>query len=95
MAESQGTPIFNKGKTLDKAFNSFMVAFNNDATQENIIKNTGLTSSFIDREVSGCIKKVIDGKILEVLTPIVAVNAAPQLEKYKQLFVADYYKIDA
>jgi cobaltochelatase CobS len=95
IAESEGNKILNEGKTLDKAFDSFMIAFNNDATQANIIKNTGLTTAFIQKEVSGCIKKVIDGKIVQTLTSVVAANASTQLEKYKQLFVADYYQVNA
>jgi hypothetical protein len=95
IAESEGAKILNEGKTLDKAFDSFMIAFNNDATQANIIKNTGLTTAFIQKEVSGCIKKVIDGKIVQTLTSVVSENASTQLEKYKQLFVADYFKVNA
>ena len=36
-----------------------------------------------------------DGKIVQTLTSVVAANASTQLEKYKQLFVADYFKVNA
>jgi hypothetical protein len=89
IAKREGKSVqVNQGKTLVKAFDSFLVAFN-DETKNTIINKTKFTTSYIQSKVDEAIKKIIDGKMIETLNDKVASSVSSLFKKYQDLFVAE------
>ena len=93
LAKSQGTDVGdNKGKTLAMAFRSFLIAFD-DNGKDTIINATKMTPGFIDLKVQEAVKMIISGSqgFTDSLTPLVKQEAAPVVDRYKDLLVADFF----
>jgi hypothetical protein len=95
IAESEGKEVLKRGKTLQLAFDSYMVAFNNEDSRNKILNATKLTPAFIQAQVSSTIKKVLAGDIKETLTPSIQENFSGILKRYQDLFVAETYQLNA
>jgi hypothetical protein len=78
--------IPNVGKTLYKAFESFLVAFNED-TRNSIIKKTGFTKTYIENKVKEAITKIHKGNIVNTLVPTLKGAASDIIKTYDDLFV--------
>lgn len=93
LARRQGNEVgHDKGKTLDIAFNSFLIAFP-DQTKETILNISKFTPDFIKLKVKECIDLIdssSDG-FKDSLTPLVKQEAAPIFDRYKNLLVADFF----
>lgn len=74
------------GKTLYKAFESYLVAFNDD-TKNSIIKKTGFTKTYIENKVKEAITKIYNGNIVETLVPPLKDAASGIIKTYEDLFV--------
>ena len=83
-----GNNVVTNGKTLQKAFESFLYAYNKD-TQENIITNTGLSKEHIKREADKCIDAVLAGNFVSQLTPEIAADAGNLYKFYEDMFVPE------
>jgi hypothetical protein len=94
IGKKQGLTVSEDGKTLVKAFNSFMVAFG-DAAKQTIIKATSFTDKFIQMEVDSVIKKITDTPdgFIQSLTPDLKNTAASVQARYQDLMVAEYVPI--
>jgi len=78
------------GKTLAKAFRSWMVAFQaNQSAYDNIIRKTNLTEARINQLVEQAINQIIDVDFLSSLTPYVRQTAAPYIKAYNDFYVAN------
>lgn len=89
IAKSEGKNVMlDRGKTLQKAFDSFLVAFN-DETKNTIIQKTSFTPTYIETKVKDCIEKVIDNKMIETLNPIVANDVSSLFQRYQDFFVPE------
>lgn len=80
-----------KGKTLLKAFESFMVAFD-DQTRNNIINQSGLTTAYIERQVKDAIDAVVKGEPLKTLTQVARNDSNGYFGEYQSLTVPDVQK---
>lgn len=74
------------GKTLYKAFESYLVAFNQDA-KRTIIRNTGFTQTYVEKKVKSVIDKIANGGISDTLTPALKDNVKGIIQTYDDLFV--------
>jgi cobaltochelatase CobS len=93
LAKMQGTNIGdNKGKTLVMAFNSFLIAFDDNA-KDTILKASKYTNDFIELKVQEVVKQIASGSqgFVDSLTPLVKEKAAPIYDKYKDLEVAGFF----
>jgi cobaltochelatase CobS len=93
LAKSQGIEVGNaQGKTLDIAFKSFLVAFP-DQTKETILNISKFTPEFIKLKVQENINLILSGSqgFTDSLTKLVKEQAAPIYDKYKDMFVADFF----
>ena len=89
IAESEGKDVgINKGKTLQKAFDSFMVAFDK-TTVDIIIAKTKFTPAFIKSKVDEAIKEIISGDMVSTLNDSVANSVSSIFKKYSDFFVAE------
>jgi len=79
------------GKTLYKAFESFLVAFN-DTSKNDVIRVTGFTKTFVDNRVNEAINKIANNKLVETLVDVLKVSASGILKTYDDLFVPDIKK---
>ena len=90
IAKSEGKEVPIIGKTLLKAFKSYMVAFmSNRDTYNNLITKTGYNDAYIENMVSDAIKKITSGKdgFMNSLNDSVRQKANPIFETYKDMFV--------
>lgn len=80
------------GKTLEIAFNSFLIAFTEDG-KNTILTATKFTPAFITMKVQETIKQIMSGSqgFTDSLTPLVREKAAPIFDRYKDLLVADVF----
>jgi hypothetical protein len=76
------------GKTLYKAFESFLVAFN-DTSKNDVIRTTGFTKSFVENRVNEAINKIANNKIVETLVDVLKGSASDILKTYDDLYVPD------
>ena len=93
LARSQGTEVgHERGKTLEIAFNSFLVAFP-DQSKDTIIKASKFTPDFVKMQSKDAIKQILSGEqgFTDSLTELVKKEAAPILGRYKSLLVADFF----
>jgi len=89
IAQSEGKDVgINKGKTLQKAFDSFMVAFDK-TTVDIIITKTKFTPAFIKSKVDEAIKEIISGDMVSTLNNSVAKSVSSIFKKYSDFFVAE------
>lgn len=95
IAQKEGKDVSKEGKTLEMAFNSYMVAFQNEKSATDILKATKITPAFIQTQVASTIKKVLDGKIKDTLTPSLQDNFTGILKRYEDMFVAETYQLNA
>lgn len=90
IAKSEGKEVPIIGKTLLKAFKSYMVAFmSNRDTYNNLITKTGYNDAYIENMVSDAIKNITSGKdgFMNSLNDSVRQKANPIFETYKDMFV--------
>jgi cobaltochelatase CobS len=86
IAKYEGRPTnMREGKTLQKALDSFMVAFS-DSTVETLINKTKFTKSYVKSLVDGCIENIIKGNIQQTLNPSVASATSSIFKKYQDFF---------
>lgn len=90
IAKSEGKDVPIVGKTLLKAFKSYMVAFmSNRDTYNNLIAKTGYNDAYIENMIADAIKKITSGKdgFMNSLNENVRQKASPIFETYKDMFV--------
>lgn len=90
IAKSEGKDVPIIGKTLLKAFKSYMVAFmSNRDTYNNLIAKTGYNDAYIENMVSDAIKKITSGKdgFMNSLNDSVRKKANSVFETYSDMFV--------
>lgn len=83
--------IPNIGKTLYKAFESFLVAFS-DTSKNDVIRTTGFTKSFVENRVNEAVNKIANNKLVETLVDVLKGSASDILKTYDDLFVPDIKK---
>ncbi len=89
IAKSEGKDVGTReGKTLEKAFNSFLIAFQ-DATVDIIINKTRFTPSYIRSKVDEAIKEVIKGNMVQTLNDSVANQVSSIFKRYSDFFVPE------
>jgi len=89
IAKSEGKDVgINKGKTLQKAFDSFLVAFDK-TTVDIIITKSKFTPAFIKSKVDETIKEIINGNMVSTLNDSVANSVSSIFKKYSDFFVAE------
>lgn len=89
IAKSEGKDVgMNRGKTLQKAFDSFMVAFQSD-TVDIIINKTKFTPSYIKSKVDDAIAEIIAGKMRETLNDSVAQMTSTIFKRYEDFFAPE------
>lgn len=89
IAKSEGKDVgINKGKTLQKAFDSFLVAFDK-TTVDIILTKSKFTPAFIKSKVDETIKEIINGNMVSTLNDSVANSVSSIFKKYSDFFVAE------
>jgi hypothetical protein len=89
IAKSEGKDVGTReGKTLQKAFNSFLIAFQ-DATVDIIINKTKFTPTYIKSKVDEAIKEVIKGNMVETLNDSVSKQVSSIFKRYSDFFVPE------
>jgi hypothetical protein len=73
---------------LQKAFDSFMIAFQK-ASVDIIINKTKFTPSFIKSKVDEAIKQIINGNMQETLNESVAKSVSSIFKRYSDFFVPE------
>jgi cobaltochelatase CobS len=92
IAKSNGSNVnIKQGKTLQKAFDSFMVAFQ-DTTVDIIINATQFTPAFIESKVQECIDLVINGDMINTLNDSVAKQTSSIFKTYSDFFVPEKFE---
>jgi hypothetical protein len=74
------------GKTLYKAFESYLVAFNR-ASRGTIVQNTGFTETYVKSRVKDTINKIVQGKLVETLVDDLKQYSSDILGTYEDLLV--------
>jgi cobaltochelatase CobS len=91
LAKKNNTEVGHaNGKTLEIAFNSFLVAFD-ESGKNTILTATKYTPAFIKMKVEETIKKIIDKNLSATLTPLVAKTASDIIGRYENFLVADTF----
>jgi cobaltochelatase CobS len=92
--EASRNPNFNKemitkGKTLLKAYNSYLVAFGQDGARR-IIQASSLTDAFVQNQAQSVIDKIVKAPndFKDLLTPSVKEVAVQFFEQYKDMAIA-------
>jgi cobaltochelatase CobS len=89
IAENEGKNVgVNKGKTLQKAFDSFMVAYDK-STVDIIINKTKFTPAFIKGKVDEAIKEIVNNNMIATLNDSVANSVSSLFKRYSDFFVAE------
>jgi len=89
IAKNEGKNVgVDRGKTLQKAFDSFMVAFQKD-TVDIIINKTKFTPDFIKSKVDECINEIIKGNMRETLNDSVAQMTSSIFKRYDDFFAPE------
>jgi hypothetical protein len=71
---------------LYKAFESFLVAFN-DQSKEAIIRQTGFTKQYVESQVKTATNLIANDKIVDTLVPVLKQSASGIIKKYEDLTV--------
>jgi hypothetical protein len=89
LAKSEGKDVgMRKGKTLQKALDSFMVAFQSD-TVKTIIQKTKFTPAYVESKVNEAIKEILNGNMTETLNDSVAKMANSIFKRYEDFFAPE------
>jgi len=89
IAKNEGKSVsVDRGKTLQKAFDSFLIAFNEESVRT-IIQRSGFTPQFIKSKVDATINEIIKGNMIETLNENVASRVSTIFKKYQDFFVAE------
>ena len=92
IAKNNGTNVnIKQGKTLQKAFDSFMVAFDS-STVDLIIRATQFTPAFIENKVQECIDLIIKGDMINTLNDSVAKQTSSIFKTYSDFFVPEKFE---
>lgn len=92
VAKNNGSNVSPKqGKTLQKAFDSFLVAFDS-TTADLIIRTTQFTPAFIESKVQECIDLIIKGDMILTLNESVAKQTSSIFKKYADFFAPETFE---
>lgn len=93
LAKLSGSSVPTKsGKTLYKAFQSFLVAFSKTSV-DTIISKTGFTEKYFENKVKQCVESISKGQIVKTLVEPLAKNATDIYKRYEDLFAAETIEV--
>lgn len=93
LAKLSGTAVpTQSGKTLYKAFQSFLVAYSKTSV-DTIISKTGFTEKYIENKVKQCVEDISKGQIVKTLVEPLAKKASDIYKRYEDLFAAETIEV--
>jgi hypothetical protein len=93
IARSKGEDVTSEGKTVLKAYESYLVAFP-DASKETLIRDSGYTLEEVNRLAKDTVNAIINGGeqgFMNSLTRDVRANAAPIYEESLNFLIAEKF----